>query len=165
MAQDTTNKIMDVREVLLHQYRKGRFNRLDTFVRYGCVVEGGKWWKVYKKMQYARNLMSAKGVGRRIAEFERLIKSMKRDGFRTDLKGIRLDDDLELVNGSHRLAVALALGIDKVAVTWPPRWKKVRRGYSEKWFRKNGFSKSRIAKIDVLRLRVYKELGIEDSVS
>lgn len=67
-----------------------------------------------------------------VMEAKNLLASMQKQGFRLD-GAIPLDPDGELLNGSHRGACALALGLPSVPVVkgnhkvWAPAW-------DEAWF-------------------------------
>lgn len=73
---------------------------------------------------------------RYVSDSRALLISMATKGF-DPAYAIPIDPDGELLGGSHRLACALALGIDVVPVTrqqqraWAPAW-------GEQWFRDNG---------------------------
>jgi hypothetical protein len=72
-----------------------------------------------------------------------LFQSMGNDGFDTE-HAIPIDPDGELLNGSHRVACALALGIEEIPVlnmpgkVWAPAWDAA-------WFRSNGLDEGTIA--------------------
>lgn len=74
-----------------------------------------------------------------------LVHSMSKRGF--DGPPIPIDPDGELLDGSHRVGCALALGIDRVPVdpkprkVWAPAWDK-------DWFVSHG-----MAPIDIERLK------------
>lgn len=65
-----------------------------------------------------------------------LYDSVKRDGFSPEYP-VPVDPDFELLDGSHRVALALALGIDTIPVefksscVWAPSW-------TVEWFSTNG---------------------------
>lgn len=69
---------------------------------------------------------------------EKLAHDMSRNGFRAE-HPIRIDPNGELLDGSHRVACALALGLEAVTVArqagfaWAPAW-------DEQWFVANGCS-------------------------
>lgn len=72
-----------------------------------------------------------------------LNQSMALHGF-DPAHAVPIDEDGELLNGSHRVACALALGIEEIAVVnmagkvWAPAW-------DANWFRTNGLDEGTIA--------------------
>jgi hypothetical protein len=72
-----------------------------------------------------------------------LNQSMALRGFDPD-HAVPIDEDGELFNGSHRVACALALGIEEIHVVnmpgkvWAPAW-------GADWFRTNGLDEGTIA--------------------
>lgn len=71
-----------------------------------------------------------------------LFASMKLEGFKIGFP-VMIDPDGEILNGSHRVACALALGIGEVAVlpcqrhVWAPAW-------DADWFREAGMAEDRV---------------------
>lgn len=72
-----------------------------------------------------------------------LNQSMALRGFDPD-HAVPVDEDGELLNGSHRVACAMALGIEEIHVVnmpgkvWAPAWDAA-------WFRTNGLDEGTIA--------------------
>jgi hypothetical protein len=72
-----------------------------------------------------------------------LFQSMQKYGFDPD-HAVPIDPAGELLNGSHRVACALALGIKEIPVihekrmAWAPAWNAA-------WFRSNGLDEGTIA--------------------
>lgn len=170
MAPDI--KMIPVKEVVDAQYRKGRFNRMDMLMRLVCAErDDPKWWRKYRKMQHIRVIKLRKMrpekwpkgfEKRRVKLFKALLESFKEKGYDMSVKGIRLDKDLELANGSHRLACCILNGIEEIPVQWPSISTKVRRGYSLKWFHKHGFSKGTIKALEERRIQMLNDLGLKD---
>lgn len=77
---------------------------------------------------------------------QNLLASMQSEGFRMD-RPIPLDPDGELLDGSHRLSCAIALGLEDVAVTysdkkaWAPAWGK-------EWFLEVGAPSQLIERVE-----------------
>lgn len=75
-----------------------------------------------------------------------LNQSMALHGFDPN-HAIPIDPDGELLNGSHRVACALALGIEEILVeqhtqrVWAPAWDAA-------WFRANGLDEGTIAALE-----------------
>jgi hypothetical protein len=81
-----------------------------------------------------------------VTSARRLLDSMASQGFLVD-EAVPIDPNGEFLNGSHRVACALALGISSISVerhqrhVWAPPW-------GEEWFRSAG-----MASADLERLR------------
>lgn len=88
-----------------------------------------------------------------------LHESMSKNGYNPDCP-IPVDEDGELYNGSHRLACALALGIDEVVVerlpgkVWAPPW-------DANWFREHEMHEKQIG--DLERRLTQLRIGIEET--
>lgn len=80
-------------------------------------------------------------------QFEELINSIRRKGFQTDKFPIKLDSDGRLIDGSHRFASALCLGVDRIPVQFLPK-KKGPVNYGRDWFEQRGFPGKLLAKLD-----------------
>lgn len=132
----------------------------DVFVRYGyaeALMKDKKsedylfWKEIYDKMQTAR-------VGQpKRAEFDGLIRSFQKIGF-DERFPIPVDEDYELLDGSHRLACAALFNADPKVVVHS----SASHSYDESWFVGAGFSESELARINDVRDRLnskYKELG------
>ena len=78
------------------------------------------------------------------------------------VKGIRLDKDLELANGSHRLAMCIHFNIPEIPVKWPCDSTKPKRGYSIKWFKKKGFPQKVLHALEMRRVKLVKDLNLKD---
>lgn len=87
-----------------------------------------------------------RNIGDYIMAAEELYLSMRRFGFDPD-HAVPIDQHGELFNGSHRVACALALGIDEIPVVnmpghiWAPAW-------DADWFRANGLDERTIAALE-----------------
>lgn len=80
-----------------------------------------------------------------VASARRLFESMSTDGF-DETQPVPIDPNGELLDGSHRVACALALGIERVPVeeherfVWAPAW-----DYG--WFVSNGMAHADLARL------------------
>lgn len=173
-----TNKLMPVKTIVDKQYRKGRYNRMDMIVRLMCIEEyektkhtKGYWWKFYKKMQQIRirkiaTVNKSKFYPgfpkRRIKDFVATIESFREKGYDLSQKSIRCDKNLELANGSHRLALCIHFGIPEIPIKWPSDSTTPRRGYSLKWFYKHNFKLKDLKELDKKRAETIKKLGLKD---
>jgi hypothetical protein len=106
------------------------------FFRHLCTGDDPDSERIYRWHLSARKAANAKinlgmdsksGSDQYVADCRNLLVSMVNKGF--DLAhAIPIDPDGELLGGAHRLACALALGIDVVPVTrqpqyvWAPSW-------------------------------------------
>jgi len=173
-----TKKLLPVKDIVDKQWRKGRFNRMDMIMRLLCVDEyyangkkPGRMFKWYRKMQHIR-ITKIRHIRpdkfphgfeqRRVRQFIALIESFEKKGYDMSVKGIRLDKDWELANGSHRMAMCIHFKIPEIPVRWPCDSTKVRRGYSVKWFSKKGFPKELIQKLEEKRVEVFNMLELKD---
>jgi len=138
----------DVKEIVLQQNHKNGYRRLDTFVRllaveheYGLNNNG---WELYRKMQEARCGKGSISTDERIDIFKNLIRSWEERGY-DESSQIELDAHLMLEDGSHRLALAMYHGLDKINCYVSTTETDV--DYTLKWFAHNGFSKDEIKQI------------------
>jgi hypothetical protein len=97
-------------------------------------------------MQTIRMNENPKGADERIGLFIDLINSVKENGY-AYTKPIRVRDNLMLVNGAHRLAVALYFDVKDILV-WKDLTTRKKPVFNIKWFRKHGFKKRYIAAIE-----------------
>lgn len=126
------------------QMYKGKPNRMDVVVRY-LAIRNEKYHALYDRMQRVRMKTNSAKTGNRVKDLLKLIKSVESNGYIND-KPIRISGTNQLVNGSHRLALAMAFNVPKI-LCWKDNHKKV--VYNLKWFRKNGFSEDDIHTIEV----------------
>ena len=150
---------MDLKTFIRNQFIENEFNRVDMLVRYHSIKEylldENYNFEIYKKMQ-ARRKFRNKYINRKILEsfvnkqeppgffeelsvsnFKALISSFKEKGF-DSVYPIRCNENGNLLDGSHRLALSYFYKLDEIPVfnistTRQPK-------YSIKWFEENGFS-------------------------
>lgn len=143
------------------EYIDSLYSRYDTIVRYLAVEQFFEknecGFELYRKMQAARG--APNGFEER---FRHLIERVHRHGYdwRNALDVTR---DGYLLNGSHRLALALYCDVPAIAVR--PRYEH--RGpvaYGLDWFGKNEFSEDECALIESRRQRLFWEKGLYFSV-
>lgn len=136
--------------------------RLDVIVRYlyaNEIINGeedGSAKDLYEKMfmtlnrateptdhflfRYFSDYSSKQGIDEFKKSFRDLIFSMKDEGFRRECF-IPLDRNGRMMNGSHRCAAALALGIDVWAKRYPVSGVVILdHHFGREWFLNNGFS-------------------------
>lgn len=137
---------MDVRELFAHQNKSVSdfaYNRLDTVVRYLAIENYyGKndfGFMLYEKMQNAR--MGQGYAPGSIEKYKELIASFDKNGYDGD-SCITCDQNLKLVDGSHRLALCLYHGIPEISIQLMPQATNIE--YGIEWFGKNGFTSEEI---------------------
>lgn len=146
----------DVKSLLSKQYKENIFNRMDTIVRYLAIEEyygeNNCGFRLYDKMQRAR--------GQKIHDIDRfkeLIKSIERNGFSKD-SSILVDPNLQLVDGSHRLACALYFNLKRISIN--TQLQPVNIEYSIDWFKDAGFTEE---ELEVIRNK-QKDILIEKEI-
>lgn len=99
------------------------------------------WWDIYNRMQRIR-VSQKKIIPRNKAEneqnFKKLIDNIKKNGF-SDEFPIIINNKFRLIDGSHRLAIALFFKIPNVPVTMNETTINMDPEYSLNWFKENGF--------------------------
>lgn len=138
------------------QYKKGVFNRYDTIVRYLAVEnyfsKNDFGFTFYRKMQSKRGF--SEGAE---AKFKLLIDNVSENGF--DVHSLMpVDKNQALIDGSHRLALALYFNQQLIPLRLL-RFKKT-AFYGIKWFQENGFSEKEIQIIENKRLEIFYERGL-----
>lgn len=132
------------------QMKKERFNRMDIIARYLAIENHfGKndfGWKIYRRMQRIRMKDNPAGARKKVKEFIKLIKSVEKNGF-LHRKPIRIKENMELINGSHRIATALYFNAPELLL-WVDKTATKKVAFSIKWFRKNGFKQRYIDAIE-----------------
>ena len=105
-------------ELLLSQYREKHFNRYDVIVRLLAIEQyygkNNNGFDLYVKMQ--NNRICDDSYGRiSLQRFIKLIQSYEKNGY-DDNSELIVDDKLQLLDGSHRLALAVYFGITQLRV-------------------------------------------------
>ena len=134
---------ISVDDMLLKQSDYGEMLRCDMIVRllaiedyYGLNDYG---FDLYKKMQDAR---IGEGYAQRaVLDFEELIKSYDENGYNKE-SGIIIDSEFNLIDGSHRMALALFHHIPYITANLVKSKHPVE--YSIDWFFMNGFDSDEI---------------------
>ncbi len=142
--------------ILANEYRNGRFNRYDLFVRYlamqGILNNTGESLHLYTRMQKVRKV-DFHGVDR----FRDLIKSAEKYGLDPDSR-VEIFTNGKLSDGAHRIVLALHYGKDfvSVRVTSPP--KEV--CYDRAWFESNGFTIQELSLLDQTKDMLFLRHGL-----
>lgn len=131
--------LCSTQEIFLTQNSDKEFLRWDVIVRYLAIEQFyGKndfGFELYKKMQSKR--IHVQYGDESLKKFINLLKSIEKNGY-DDTSCIVLNESLQLVDGSHRLALSLYHEIENIPV-------EINKHanisyYGEKWFLENTFT-------------------------
>ena len=115
--------------------RYGDFNRVDIIVKYIAIdaymKDNKEGIEIYKQMQRLRLCLSDEEVEEDWLNYTALIESIKQYGYK-DGSCIVCDELLHLMDGAHRVAICMYLGISIVPVKVVPR--KFECRYGIQWF-------------------------------
>lgn len=126
---------------------KDNLNSVDIWVRflaidnyYGKNTDG---FDIYNEIQHYR-VSQKKIIPRHQYDneenFRNLIASFEKNGFMKEYP-LCLNKDFMVIDGAHRLALALYMGIEMVPVTFKEKYYDVDFDYSIKWLEDNGFGR------------------------
>jgi hypothetical protein len=154
--QDIPNVVMiDVRELLAQQYHDNKFNRYDIIVRLLAVRnyfgENNFGFDYYRRMQDARVHDGYSEIA--VKRFAELIESFQEHGYDSDSE-IIVDKNLKLMDGSHRMALAIYMGIPYVRIRIQDKIADV--DYGMEWFQQQ-FSKEECEVLHQLEQNLYKK--------
>jgi len=117
---------------------------MDIIVRYLAIEEyygeNNCGYELFSKMQKMRRQKE-----HTLERFKQLIQSIAKNRF-IDKSQITVNENLHLLDGSHRIACALYFNIKKIPINI--EFNQRTNPYSLKWFQDNGFSESEIEIID-----------------
>lgn len=134
----TKHIICDVRE-LFFQQNKLEFQRYDIIVRYLAIENYYKkndfGFDLYRKMQAAR--VGKKWASESVKIFKTLILSYENNGYDTSSE-IEIDKNINLVDGSHRMAMAIYHKSYQISCKIRPNIMDIYYGID--WFIEKGFS-------------------------
>lgn len=130
---------IEVGELFFQHNGESDFMRYDMIVRLLAVEnhfgENDFGFDLYRRMQGAR--INKNWVEPAVNRFRKLIQSYEKNGY-DNKSSIVLDQDLHLVDGSHRMALAMYYGIPNITVSVRPQSYNI--FYGIEWFLVNGFS-------------------------
>lgn len=134
---------LDLKELFFQHNSEKGFLRYDIIVRLLAIEnlynKNSNGFDMYKKMQSARE--SSDWVKESVIRFKSLIESYQTGGY--DAKSeIELDKNLSLLDGSHRMALAIFFNEKKLSCKIRPY--ALRVDYGIEWFIVNGFSQEEI---------------------
>ena len=125
--------MIDLRELLIQQYSKLDFNRYDIVVRLLAIEdyfgENDFGFDLYRKMQ--DNRVRPGYAKTAVIRFQELIKSIKEYGYDENSE-IIVDCNLRLIDGAHRVALAIYHNISKVKIRILKKSSDI--DYGLKWF-------------------------------
>lgn len=96
-------------------------------------------------LAYFSDYVAKRGRMEFLEAFQRILQSMREEGFRKK-SFIPLNRQGQLINGAHRCAAAIALGIKVFARRYP--CDGMTFDYSARWLRERGFSEQEVGKIE-----------------
>ncbi len=132
---------------LLKNSMRDDYYNAHLMVRYKVIENfykdnGRKWWNIYNEMQKTR--VSQKTIidsskADNEEKFKKLILSFEQNGFNENYP-IIVNKYFRLVDGSHRLALALYFKIPYVTIKIDSLSYNIDPEYSLSWFLENGFN-------------------------
>lgn len=153
----TKHKQHDIRELFFQQNYPTGFNRYDIVVRYLAVEayygKNSYGWELYRKMQGAR--VSPQWTNSSVDIFRKLIASYETGGYDEESE-IELDCNLGLVDGSHRMALAIYHKYYQISCRILPDASPV--VYDIKWFVEHGFTMKEVRILQDTYSKIYDEL-------
>ncbi len=149
---------ISVPELFCQHIGGGVFERYDMIVRLLAVEDyygrNNIGFSMYRRMQEARK--GKAWVETAEKRFRTLIDSYETAGYH-DNSEIELDNTLHLIDGSHRMALALYYHQDYINVIVRPNNHEV-HCYDIRWFRINGFSADECALLEAKFLELKKQM-------
>ena len=137
---------ISVDDMFLKQSNYGELLRCDMIVRLLAIEnyygQNDYGFELYRKMQDAR--MGQGYSEKAVLQFEKLIQSYETNGYEKK-SGIILDKRFNLIDGSHRMAIALYYRIPYVTANIVNTTHGVE--YSIDWFMMNGFTTDEVLSI------------------
>ena len=154
---------METARLLAKQMNESYFNRMDVIVRYLAIEnyydKNDYGFILYNKMQYKRN-PNKKEVNW-IERYTNLIESIERFGFHPT-NYVEIDENHQLIDGSHRLACALYYNEKDVSIKISSR--KIKVDYGIEWFKENGFASEEIEIIKKKKNEILRKCGIKNLI-
>lgn len=150
----------DIRELFISQKKAEDFSRYDIAVRYLFIEQYfGKndfGFSLYEKMQKKR--MGANYNSNCINDFKKNIESYNLNGYNKNSK-ITIGSGLQLIDGSHRIALGLFFKHFTITATVVPI--RTEYDYSLEWFIANDFSNQEIELIKSKYLELEKMCNLD----
>lgn len=148
---------------LLNNSMKNDYYNAHLMIRYKLIenyYNGDKreWWNIYNEMQRKR-VEQKSIIDRAKAEnetaFRNLISSFQENGFNEDYP-IIVNKYFRLVDGSHRLSLALYFKIPYVTIMMDDFSHGIDPEYSLSWFLENGFEN-----LEEIIIKTYEKINKE----
>lgn len=137
---------ISVHEMFMQQNTPLGYNRLDTVVRFLAIENyygiNDYGFSYYKKMQGAR--IAENYVEESVQKFKTLIASWHNSGYKRNSE-ITCDSELMLIDGSHRMALAMYHNIPEISCKVYSQSSKITYGVD--WFIENNFTIDEIKNI------------------
>lgn len=153
-------------ELLLNEFQmnSGEFNRYDVVVKFLAIenyfLKNSYGFNLYNKMQQQRiSEMVFLGDENYEIRFKKLINTFIEDG-KIIKKPILINRYGEIVDGTHRLALALFFGIDNVKIAHSHNLYNCRFYYGNKWFCNRIFSETEIGLIEDRFVKIMEEYNV-----
>ena len=160
-------ELIKVKKILDSEIVNGYFNRVDVIVRYMYIefflgeTHKVNPYELYKKMCIKRmghtHARNEDEVTEFVMKFNSLIESVYQNGFFKN-SAIELSNSAtnKLVDGSHRIAIALYMGLEDIPFTYRNSDWNVEYGFD--WFMKNDFTELELEEIENCYNRVMGRL-------
>ena len=146
--------------LLSKQFENGEFAKYDMIIRYLFVkkyIVKGKG----KKLAYGlyAKLARASTTKNRKKSFIRLINSFNENGYDENFP-LEISKDYHICGGTHRFAICLYLGINKIPYIRKNTCRSKTRKFTKTWLMSNGFTEGNILQIEKIKKKVFKKYGI-----
>lgn len=170
LPSDLCFQSVDIGTFLQWQFSDGKFIRYDTLLRLHTAekyIQKVKTSSNYKLVDFNDdifddyNRMQSLRCGYPIQthlRFQELIHSVQQKGLYTDRYPISLAQDGKFNDGSHRLACALAWGVEAIPVKFTTR-KNGTDSYGRAWFENRDFSDELLNDLDQRLLNILLTTG------
>jgi len=135
--------LKSIKEIFEAQIKDGYFRRMDIIVHYLAIEnyygENDFGFDLCLNVHKKRTRCSNERSERRICGFKRLISNMTKESFNTKRYPLQINlKSMDIVQGVHRIAIALYLGIDDVYIIGVHRRRR-EFNFGTMWFKKAGF--------------------------
>ena len=155
---NSTQKLIKTSDLVNSQVIDEYFNRVDIIVRYMYIefffgeTHKVNPYELYKKMCTKRlgkteHADTEDKVMNFVMNYNSLIESVYQNGFYVNSKILlNNENDKKLIDGSHRIAVAVYFGLNEIPVTYDSSNRLYKYGFD--WFLENDFSDIETSEIE-----------------
>ncbi len=161
-----SQQTIDIGVLFQLQRPGGKFSRYDVLLRAiiarmsldGDAHETGfrenlaEYWGHYQKMQKLRYPARAS-----TSRYRSLLEKIARSGFKDDRHPLVLSQSGVLLDGAHRLACAVAVGVDRVPFV--TQRSNAPKNYGRSWFSANSFPKEMLEELDTTQTTIFSSTG------